>query len=70
MVRPIGTKNNHRTRRYSSDDLEAVLDKLLVTEPGISCRPVAKEFDIPEATLRHHKKKYWRDTTSTLIGSH
>ena len=33
------------------------LDKLLVTEPGISCRAVAEEYDIPEATFRHHKKK-------------
>ena len=57
MVRPVATKNKHRPRRYSSDDLEAALDKLLVTEPGISCRAVAEEYDIPEATLRHHKKK-------------
>ena len=57
MVRPVGTKNKHRPRRYSSDDLEAVLDKLLLTEPGISCRAVAEEYDILEATFRHHKKK-------------
>ena len=42
--------------RYSSDDLEAALDKLLVTEQGISCTAVTEEYDIPEAILRHHKK--------------
>ena len=57
MVRPIGTKNKHRPRIYSSDDLEVVLEKLLLTEPGISCRAVAEEYDIPEATFRYHKKK-------------
>ena len=57
MVRPVGTKNKHRPRRYSSDDSEVALDRLFVTEPGISCRAVAEEYDIPEATLRHHKKK-------------
>ena len=32
------------------------LDKLLVTEPDISCRVVVEEYGIPKSTFKHRKK--------------
>ena len=60
--RPKNAQNKHPQKTYTEDDMQLALTKLK-DYPNLSCREVAREMKIPEATLRKRRN----DATISLV---
>ena len=65
--RPKNSQNKHATKRYTQEELDMAL-KMLWDDASQSVNGLAKQFNIPEATLRRYKRK-GPDATIVEFGS-